>query len=91
LADVEILAPRDRWRLRGAQKKSALLAEGDAEGAKARNVARRHGVSESLLRDWRSARKAGAAPACGPEDDPRQSSQKAGRAALKLHGIAVVV
>jgi transposase len=37
-----------------------LLAEIDAEGGKVRLVARRHQISESLLYNWRSARKAAA-------------------------------
>jgi len=43
-----------------AEEKAALLAEVDAEGGKVRLVARRHGISESLLYNWRSARKAAA-------------------------------
>jgi transposase len=45
----------------GGREKAALLAEIDAEGGKVRLVARRHGISESLLYNWRSARKAAAA------------------------------
>jgi transposase len=52
----------------GAQEKAALLAEVDTEGGKVRLVARRHGISESLLYNWRSARKA-AAVAAGAADD----------------------
>ena len=52
--------PSDRRRIRTAQEKSALLAEVDAEGGKVRLVARRHNISESLLYNWRSARKAAA-------------------------------
>jgi hypothetical protein len=43
-----------------AHEKAALLAEIDAEGGKVRLVARRHRVWESLLYNWRSARKAAA-------------------------------
>jgi transposase len=68
LSDVEILGPRDRRRMWGAQEKAALLAEVDAEGGKVRLVARRHGISESLLYNWRSARKAAAVAAGAPED-----------------------
>src|SRR6202034_4190990 len=39
-------------------EKAALLAEVEAEGGKVVVVARRHGISESLLYNWRSARKA---------------------------------
>ena len=68
MADVEILGPRDRRRLWGAQEKAALLAEVDAEGGKVRLVARRHRISESLLYNWRSARKAAAVASGAPED-----------------------
>jgi transposase len=60
LAEVDILGPSDRRRIWSAEEKAALLAEVDAEGGKVRLVARRHGISESLLYNWRSARKAGA-------------------------------
>jgi len=60
LAEVDILGPSDRRRIWSAEEKAALLAEVDAEGGKVRLVARRHGISESLLYNWRSARKAAA-------------------------------
>ena len=41
-------------------KKAALLAEIEAEGGHVSVVARRHGVSTSLLYNWRSAWKAAA-------------------------------
>jgi transposase len=68
LAEVDILGPSERRRIWGAQEKAALLAEVDAEGGKVRLVARRYGISESLLYNWRSARKA-AAVAAGAADD----------------------
>ena len=68
MAEVDILGPSDRRRIWGAQEKAALLAEVDAEGGKVRLVARRRGVSESLLYNWRSARKAAAVAAGAPED-----------------------
>jgi transposase len=49
-------------------EKAALLAEIDAEGGKVRLVARRHGISESLVYHWRSARKAAALAMGAPED-----------------------
>jgi Transposase len=58
LADGEIPArvePRRRWT---AQEKAALLAEVEAAGGKVKIVARRHRISESLLYNWRAARKA---------------------------------
>jgi len=56
----EIITRRRRWR---AAEKAALLAEVAAEGGKVAVVARRHGMSESVLYNWRSACKAGAAVA----------------------------
>jgi transposase-like protein len=41
-----------------AQEKAALLAEIDAEGGKVKLVARRHRIAESVLYNWRAARKA---------------------------------
>lgn len=60
MTEVDILAPSDRRRVWSAQEKAALLAEIDAEGGKVRLVARRHGIAESLLYNWRSVRKAAA-------------------------------
>ena len=68
MANVDILGPSDRWRIWCADEKAALLAEVDAEGGKVRLVARRRGVSESLLYSWRSARKAAAVAAGAAED-----------------------
>jgi transposase len=55
---TEIITRRRRW---SAAEKAALLAEVEAAGGKVAVVARRHGLSESLLYNWRSAGKAGAA------------------------------
>jgi transposase len=68
LNDMDILVPSDRRRVRTAQEKAALLAEVDAEGGKVRLVARRHNISESLLYNWRSARKAAALAMGAPEN-----------------------
>jgi transposase len=68
LAEVDILGPSDRRRIWSAQEKAALLAEIDAEGGKVRLVARRHQISESLLYNWRSARKAAALALGAPEN-----------------------
>ncbi len=68
MGDVDILGPSDRRRVRTAQEKAALLAEVDAEGGKVRLVARRHNISESLLYNWRSARKAAAVAMGAPEN-----------------------
>jgi transposase len=51
----EIITRRRKWK---PAEKAALLAEVEAEGGKVVVVARRHGISESLLYNWRSAWKA---------------------------------
>ena len=51
----EIITRRRKWK---PAEKAALLAEVEAEGGKIVVVARRHGISESLLYNWRSALKA---------------------------------
>jgi transposase len=61
LADMEIYAWVERRRRWTAQEKAALLAEIDAEGGRVRLVARRHRIAESLLYNWRAARKAASA------------------------------
>jgi transposase len=53
----EIITRRRKWK---PAEKAALLAEVEAEGGKVVVVARRHGISESLLYNWRSARTASA-------------------------------
>ncbi len=65
MAEVEIVARVERRRNWTAAEKAALLAEVEAEGGKVSLVARRHRVAESLLYNWRSARKAAAR--CGSE------------------------
>jgi len=60
LTAADILGPSDRRRIWSAEEKAALLAEIDAEGGKVQLVGRRHQISESLLYNWRSARKAAA-------------------------------
>jgi transposase len=61
LADVEIVSRVERRPKWTAGEKAALLAEIDAEGGKVTVVARRHRIPESVLYNWRSARKASAA------------------------------
>ncbi len=51
----EIITRRRKWK---PAEKAALLAEVEAEGSKVVVVARRHGISESPLYNWRSAWKA---------------------------------
>jgi len=58
MAEAEIVARRRKWT---PEEKAALLAEVEAEGGRVSVVARRHGLSDSLLYNWRSAWKAAAA------------------------------
>jgi transposase len=53
-----VVARRRQWT---PEEKAALMAEVEAEGGRILMVARRHGISKSLLYNWRSARKAAAA------------------------------
>lgn len=59
----EIVARVERRRMWSAAEKAALLAEVEAEGGRVSVVAKRHRISDSLLYNWRSARKAAAEPA----------------------------
>ena len=56
----EVITRRRKW---SPEQKSALLDEVESEGGKVAVVARRHGISESLLYNWRSAWKGAAAAA----------------------------
>ena len=58
---IEIVSRVERRRKWLPEDKAALLAEIEAEGGRVKLVARRHGISESLLYNWRSAWKAAAA------------------------------
>jgi transposase len=54
--DGEIVVERRRqWT---PEEKAALMAEVEAEGGQVSVVAQRHGISKSLLYNWRSARRA---------------------------------
>ena len=66
--EVDVVGRSDRRRIWSAEEKAALLAEIDAEGGKVRLVARRRQISESLLYNWRSARKAAAVAMGAPEN-----------------------
>jgi transposase len=57
MIEAEIISRRRKWR---PEEKAALLAEVEAEGGRVSLVAQRHGVSESLLYNWRSAWRAAA-------------------------------
>lgn len=58
MSEVEVLARVERRRNWTPEEKAALLAEVETAGGKVRIVARRHGISESVLYNWRAARKA---------------------------------
>ncbi len=58
MSDVEVLARVEQRRKWTQAEKAALLAEVDAAGSKIRTVARRHGISERVLYNWRSAKRA---------------------------------
>jgi transposase len=55
VGEVEIVTRRRKW---SPEDKAMLLAEVEAEGGQVKVVARRHGISESLLYNWRAAWKA---------------------------------
>jgi transposase len=57
MSRTEIIARRRKW---APEEKAALLAEVAAEGGRVSVVARRHGISGSLLYNWLSVRKAAA-------------------------------
>jgi transposase len=59
MVEAEVIGRRRKWT---PEQKAALLAEVEAEGGRVAFVARRHGISESLLYNWRSAWKAASAP-----------------------------
>jgi transposase len=59
MAETEIIARRRKWT---AEEKAALLAEVETEDGQVALVARRHGLSESLLYNWRSLAKASVPP-----------------------------
>src|ERR1700722_15437652 len=65
---MDIVGRVERRRVWTAQEKAALLAEVGAAGGKVRLVARRHRISESVLYNWRSARKAAAVAMGAPEN-----------------------
>ena len=55
MVHAEIVARRRKWT---PEEKTALLAEVEAEGGRVSVVARRHGISNSLIYNWRAAWKA---------------------------------
>jgi transposase-like protein len=67
--DGEIIARVDRRRQWTPEEKAALLAEMEASGGQVSVVARRHGISKSLLYNWRSTWKAAARGGPGLDRD----------------------
>jgi transposase-like protein len=65
VSDIEIIRTERRRRYSDAEK-AALLAEVDRGGCTVAEVARRHGLAESLLYNWRSHRRASASVASEP-------------------------
>ena len=75
--DGEIIARVERRRQWTPQEKAALLAEVEASAGRVSVVARRHGISKSLLYNWRSAWKAAALVARGAAPSRRDLSSSA--------------
>jgi transposase len=61
--DGEIVARIERRRQWTLEEKAALMAEVEAAGGQVSVIARRHGISKSLLYNWRSAWRAAAGAA----------------------------
>ena len=66
---VEIIGRTERRREFSDAEKAAILAEADADGVSVRQVAERHDIAESLIYNWRSARRQ-----AGPSPGRRSSS-----------------
>jgi transposase-like protein len=64
VSGVELITRRRKW---SPTQEAALLEEIEAEGGKVAAVARRHGISDSLLYNWRSAWKAAASEVSAAE------------------------
>ena len=64
MSGVELITRRRMW---SATQNAALLEEVEFEGGKVAAVARRHGISESLLYNWRSAWKSAASAVSAAE------------------------
>ena len=67
MGNAEIMPRIERRRKWTVEEKAALLAEVEAEGGKVKAVARRHGISDSVLYNWRSAWKMAAASMRSPQ------------------------
>jgi transposase len=58
---LEIIARTERRRKFSDVEKAAILTEADADGVSVRQVAERYEIAESLIYNWRSARRQAAA------------------------------
>ena len=58
---VEIITRTERRRKFSHAEKAAILAEANTDGVSVRQVAERHEIAESLIYNWRSARRQAAA------------------------------
>ena len=74
--EPELITRRRKW---SPTQKAALLEEVEAEGGKVAVVARRHGISESLLYNWRSAWKAAASAVSAAEPVAFRAARCSGR------------
>jgi transposase len=63
---IEIIARTERRRKYSDAEKAAILAEADQDGVSVRQVAERHEIAESLIYNWRSARRQAVAIASEP-------------------------
>lgn len=63
---IEIIARTERRRKFSDAEKAAILDEADKDGVSVREVAKRHRIAESLIYNWRSARRQAAALASEP-------------------------
>ncbi len=66
MARMEIITRTERRRRYSEAEKDALMAETDVPGCTVGEVARRHGMAESLLYNWRASRRARASLASEP-------------------------
>ena len=85
--DGEIVVERRRrWT---PEEKAALMAEVEAEGGQVSVVAERHGISKSLLYNWRSAWKAAGLAARASASSPAEFVQLGVVAAASEHSPAM--
>ncbi len=63
---MEIITHTERRRRHSEITRATILADADAPGSTVRGAAKRHGVAESLIYHWRSARRRTASIASEP-------------------------